>query len=99
LVFSGGKPGVGATTLTVNLAVALASDAQRVVLIDADLYRADIAARCRLPDGPGIGDVLTGRKGIHEALQLGPGGLQVLTGSASAETRSKISDRTIQRLL
>src|SRR6266496_4447933 len=48
LVISGGRPGVGATTLAVNLASALAKDAHRVVLIDADLYRADVASQCNL---------------------------------------------------
>src|SRR2546430_2629733 len=72
IVVSGGRPGVGATTLTIQLAASLAGDAQRVVLIDADLYRADIAARCGLARGLDIGDVLSGRQSIHEALRLGP---------------------------
>ena len=57
------------------------------MLIDADLHRADVAAQCNLPDGLGIGDVLAGRKNIHEVLQRGPAGMQVLAGAASAETR------------
>jgi flagellar biosynthesis protein FlhG len=99
LVVSGGKPGVGATTLAVNLAAVLAQDALRIVLVDADLYRADVAARCKLTSGLGIGDVLAGRKSIHEALQRGPSGMQILAGAASAETRSGIGERAIQRLL
>lgn len=99
LVISGGRPGVGATTLAVKLAEVLASEALRVVLADADLYRADLASHCDLPGGPSIGDVLQGRKSIHEALQLGPTGIQILTGSASAELRESTSERAIQRLI
>jgi flagellar biosynthesis protein FlhG len=99
LVVSGGKPGVGATTLAVNLAAVLAQDALRIVLVDADLYRAEVAARCGLTGSLGIGDVLAGRKTIHEVLQRGPSGMQVLAGGASAEIRSSIGERTIQRLL
>jgi flagellar biosynthesis protein FlhG len=99
LVISGGRPGVGATTVAVHLAASLAQDAHRIVLVDADLYGADVAARCRLAGGLGIGEVLFGRKTIHEVLQLGPSGMQVLAGAASAETRSGLSERAIQRLL
>ena len=99
VVISGGRPGVGATTLAVNLAAALAQDAHRVVLIDADLYRADVASQCNLTGGFGIGDVLAGRRSIHEVLQRGPAGMQVLAGAASAEIRSGLAERAILRLL
>jgi flagellar biosynthesis protein FlhG len=90
---------VGATTVAVHLAATLAQDALRVVLIDADLYRADVAAQCNVVGGFGIGDVLVGRKTIHEVLQRGPAGMQILTGTASTETRRGLGERAIQRLL
>jgi flagellar biosynthesis protein FlhG len=98
LVVSGGKPGVGATTVAVNLAAALARDAQRVVLIDADLHHAEVAAHCDLAATLNIGDVFAGRKSIHEALQCGPAGMQILAGNASPETRAAASPRSLQRL-
>jgi flagellar biosynthesis protein FlhG len=99
LVVSGGRPGVGATTLAVNLAASLAQDALRTVLIDADLHRSEAAALCNLPNSLGIGDVLAGRKNIHEVLQRGPAGLQILAGASSAEARNSLNPRSIQRLL
>src|SRR4051812_22066871 len=90
MVISGGRPGVGATTLASHLAATLAQDAMRIVLIDADLYRADLAACCGLAGGRGIGDVLGGRKSIHEVLQRGAAGMQILAGTASAEARNDL---------
>jgi flagellar biosynthesis protein FlhG len=79
--------------------MALSREAQRVVLIDADPFGADIARRCEHSAGLGIGDVLAGRKTIHEVLQLGPAGMQILTGSANQQSRDSLSSRAIARLL
>ena len=62
-------------------------------------YCADLAACCGLTGIRGIGDVLAGRKSIHEVLQRGPAGMQILAGTASAETRNDLGERAIQRLL
>ncbi|MDX1948225.1 MAG: P-loop NTPase, partial [Pirellulaceae bacterium] len=99
LVVSGGKTGLGSTTLAVNLATALAAHGQRIVLIDADLYRADVATHCGLAEGAGIGEVLLGKKGIHEVLQRGPGGIQVVVGARTTEARNACSERALQRIL
>jgi flagellar biosynthesis protein FlhG len=98
LVVSGGKPGVGSTTLAINLAVTLASDALRVVLVDADFSRSNIAAQCGIPDSIGIGDVLAGRRSVHEAIQRGPAGLQIIAGWPAAEPRKAIPDRISPRV-
>ena len=98
LVISGGKLGLGATTLAVNLAVSLAAHGSRIVLIDADLYRADVAAHCGLAESATIADVLLGRRGIHEVLQRGPGGIQVVAGMRTAEARNACSDRALARM-
>jgi flagellar biosynthesis protein FlhG len=99
LVISGGRPGVGATTIALQLATALAREAQRTVLIDADPFAADIAARCEHSAALGIGEVLAGRKTIHEVLQLGPAGMQILAGAASQQMRDSLNSRSIGRLL
>jgi flagellar biosynthesis protein FlhG len=99
LVVSGGRIGLGSTTVAVNLAVALAAHGSRAVLIDADLSRADVAAHCGLEETPTIADVLLGRRDIHETLQRGPGGIQVVAGTHTAEARNACSDRALQRVL
>ena len=44
IVLTGGKSGVGVTTIAVNLSVALAEQGSRVVIVDADMHRSDGAS-------------------------------------------------------
>lgn len=66
--------------MAINVAIALVDQGLRVVLIDADLYRADIAALCDLPERGHVGDILSARRDIHEVLERGPGGILVVPG-------------------
>lgn len=102
LVLMGGKPRVGVTSLAIELATALAADALRVVLIDADLYHAtdpcaDLAYRCGLSEAAGLGEVLGGSRSIHELLQLGPAGVQVIPGSRLREAHQSLSEQSVRR--
>jgi flagellar biosynthesis protein FlhG len=99
VVVSAGKIGVGSTTLAVNLSMALAGHGLRTLLIDADLSRAEVAAQCGLSDQPGIGEVLVGRRSIHEILARGPGGLQVVVGSSTSEARNACTERSVRRVV
>jgi flagellar biosynthesis protein FlhG len=80
VVIMGGKGGVGTTTVAVNLAVALARWGRRAVFVDADLDHggnAQLGLHCS--EGSVI-DVLAGRRDVHEVLERGPAGIQVLSG-------------------
>lgn len=99
IVVAGGKGGVGTTTLAVNLGVTLAQQGSRIVLVDADLQRADLARMCQAKEGETIADVLANRRTVHEVLQRGPGGVQLLPGAWAAETMPECSPAAQQRLL
>ncbi len=99
IVAAGGKPSLGVTTLSVNLAVALARHGMRTVLIDADLQRADAAVLCGCALSPGLGEVLASRRDIHEVLQRGPGGMQLISGMTAADARTQCTPKAQQRFL
>ena len=82
VVVSGGSHGVGTTTVAVNLAVALARQGRRTVLVDADLQRGGRIRFHAQRDPGNVVDVLAGRCGVHEVLARGPAGVQVLMGAA-----------------
>jgi flagellar biosynthesis protein FlhG len=99
IAVSGAKGGVGATTIAVNLAVALARQGHRTILVDAHLQRPDVAKLCLLEERDTISDVLAARRTVHEVLQVGPPGVSVLPGASTAEPVVDCSPSAQQRLL
>ncbi|MEF8775480.1 MAG: chromosome partitioning protein ParA [Haloarculaceae archaeon] len=94
LAVTGGKGGVGKSTVALNLGAAL--DA---VIVDADLDMADLPAG----RGPDLHDVLAGRADPHEAVRKTPAGPLVpcgrtLAGARAAEpTRLATTLTTLER--
>ncbi|MFT5523707.1 MAG: flagellar biosynthesis protein FlhG [Pirellulaceae bacterium] len=99
VVAMGGKGGVGTTTIAVNAAVAMSLQGARVVLVDAGMYRADVATMCGLTERRTVADVLTARNDIHEILERGPGGLLVVPGLWAPESAEPTNDSAQQRLV
>ncbi len=99
VVVAGGKGGVGATTVAVNLAVALALDGRRAMLVDADLCGANAAALCGLDVKYSLLDVLAGDRDLHEILLPGPAGIQVLPGAWPGGVVPECPPRAQERLI
>jgi flagellar biosynthesis protein FlhG len=99
IVVSAGKGGVGTTTVAVNLAAALGRQGCRTILVDADFSGADAAMLCGIESRDTIADVLSGRRSVHEVLQPGPGGIQVVPGIWSPGSIPDCSPSAQQRLL
>jgi len=70
LVVTSARPGEGKTSLASNLAIALAQNGERVVLIDADLRRPTVADMFGMPSGFGLTTVLIGEILMEDALQV-----------------------------
>ncbi len=87
------------TTIAVNLSVALAEHGARVVVVDADLHQSDVAKLCGLSDHQGVVDVLVARRDIHEVLQRGPAGIQVVPGLFAPGSEGEWSEAAQRRLL
>lgn len=69
IVITSSIPGEGKSTLTANLADAIASTNANVVVIDCDLRRPMQSELFSLRGGVGLTDVLSGRVALNDALQ------------------------------
>ena len=94
LLVTSSVPGEGKTTLAVNLAIALAKQGQRVVLVDSDPRNPSVASRMgEKGKYPGIGAVLRGEIGVKDALttvEVENGRFQVLYGGKSDSRSSQL---------
>jgi capsular exopolysaccharide synthesis family protein len=104
LVVTSALPGDGKTTVATNLAVTLARNGRRVLLVDADLRGGRIASAFRLPDKPGLGEILTGR--VERALAVNriklPEGAElhvVVSGSAVAGPAQMLASHQLRELV
>lgn len=70
LLFTSAAPGVGTTTVLLNVAITSAHQGKmRVLAADVNLHRPAFADRLGLRSAPGLGEVLARGIGLEEALQ------------------------------
>ncbi|MBL4621027.1 MAG: P-loop NTPase, partial [Immundisolibacteraceae bacterium] len=70
---TGGKGGIGKSSVAINLALALIDSGQSVMLMDADLGLANIDVMLGLDARYDISHVLSGERRLSEVLLKGPG--------------------------
>jgi capsular exopolysaccharide synthesis family protein len=82
-VVTSSVPGEGKSTTAVNVAITMAQGGQRVLLVDGDLRRPQVAEMLGLEREVGVTTVLLGRIGLDEAIQNHhASGLDVLTSGS-----------------
>jgi receptor protein-tyrosine kinase len=99
LLISSPEAREGKTTVAANLARAVALQGRRVLLIDGNLRKPDIAAIFGLPEADGFPEFWTGRNELSDYIAQAEGVDILPSGAASAESTEILSSPRMKTLL
>ncbi|WP_130619869.1 MinD/ParA family ATP-binding protein [Dyella amyloliquefaciens] len=92
IAVAGGKGGVGKTTVSVNLGMALSMAGHEVILLDADMGLANIDVLLGLTPTRHIGHLLDGTCAIEDLLLPAPHGLKVVPAGSGTRRLAQLSN-------
>lgn len=92
IAVTGGKGGVGKTNITLNTAVAMAKQGQRVMVLDADLGLANVDVMLGLRVVKNLSHVLSGECTLDEVLVTGPHGIKIAPATSGSQSMTELSN-------
>ena len=98
IAVTSGKGGVGKTTVSLNLAIAMAARGLRTLLLDADLGLGNVHVFGGVAPRGSMMDLIDGRQRAESLLTPGPGNIQVLCGNSGSARMADLPPHTIERL-
>lgn len=100
IAVASGKGGVGKTTITANLGVALSIYGEETLVLDADVAMANLELILGM-EGKSVTlhDVLSGDSDIVDAIYEGPGGVKVIPAGISLEGLRKVKLNRLEDVL
>lgn len=100
ITIASGKGGVGKTTLTANVGLALSMTGQRVLLVDADVAMANLSLLLKMQNSPiTLHEVLMGEASIEDAIYSGPKGIDLVPSGLSLESYRKVDSERLKAVI
>lgn len=99
LAVTSGKGGVGKTNIAANLAVSIAANNQRVILMDADLGLGNLDVLMNIQTRYNLTHVVSGKRTLEQVTHVGPGGVEVICGGSGIENLANLGTFQRQRLV
>lgn len=91
IAITGGKGGIGKTTISVNLAVMFAKMKKKVLLFDADLGLANVDVLLGLKKQKSLHHVFTGDCSLKDVCLIGPYGLKIIPSASGIQRMADLA--------
>ncbi|MET0109562.1 MAG: MinD/ParA family protein [Candidatus Thiodiazotropha sp.] len=91
IAVTGGKGGVGKTSISANLGVAFAELGRRVMLLDADLGLANLDVILGLHAERNLSHVMQGECSLEDVMVTGPKGMRVVPGASGIKHMAEMT--------
>ncbi len=99
LSITSGKGGVGKTAVVSNVAVTLAKQGKKVLIIDADLGLANVDVVLGLAPPYNLNHFFNGERTLEEIIVEGPHGLKVLPAGSGVQQFTRLDSQLKMRLI
>jgi len=99
LSITSGKGGVGKTAVVSNIAVALAKQGKKVLIIDADLGLANIDVVLGISPEYNLNHFFNGDRTLEEVMVDGPYGLKILPAGSGVQQYTRLDGQLKMRLI
>ena len=91
ITVTGGKGGVGKTNVTLSMAISMARQGKKVMVLDADLGLANVDIMLGLRSGRNLSHVLAGLCELQDIIIEGPYGVKIVPASSGTQNMAELT--------